>query len=188
MSPELFIEKYGYLALFVGTIFEGETIVVLAGFAAAQGYLQWSLVMLIAFLGTTLTDQTLFLLGRYFGQNFIARRLSWKDQMARIHHYLHRYQNYAIIGFRFLYGMRMATAFAIGTSKIEIRRFVLLNLISALFWVALYVSGGYVFGQALAALLGDIQRYQSKIMLGIIIIALSFWVFRRIIRTKAGSR
>ncbi len=188
MSFELLIEKYGYLALLAGTILEGETFVILAGFAAAQGYLHWSLVILIAFLGTTLTDQTLFFLGKYYGQNFLTRQLGWKNQIAQIHRYLHRYQNYAILGFRFLYGMRMATAFAIGTSKIEIQRFVLLNLISAFFWAALYAFGGYVFGQALAALLGNIQRYQFEVMMGVMLVAASIWICRRMKRKKTNFK
>ncbi|MDZ7264675.1 MAG: DedA family protein [candidate division KSB1 bacterium] len=188
MPPELFIEQYGYLALFVGTIVEGETVVVLAGFAAARGYLHWYLVILIAFLGTTLTDHSLFFLGRCYGQNLLAKRLNWKNQIDRIHRYLQRYQNYAILGFRFLYGMRMIAAFAIGTSKIEIHRFCLLNIFSSLLWAAIYASGGYMFGQALAALLGDIQRYQFKFMMGIIIMALSLWIYRRIKKTNVDSK
>jgi len=58
MSFEPLIKKYAYLALLAGALLEGETLVILAGFAAAQGYLYRSLVILIAFLGTTLPDQT----------------------------------------------------------------------------------------------------------------------------------
>src|ERR1700690_3117700 len=32
MSPELLLERFGYLAVFVGTFLEGETILVLSGF------------------------------------------------------------------------------------------------------------------------------------------------------------
>jgi len=184
MSLELLIEKFGYLALFIGTMLEGETFVVLAGFAAQRGYLQLPLVVLIAFLGTTLTDQTLFWVGRYYGKDFLARRIKWKNQIDRIHRFLQRYQNFAIIGFRFLYGMRIVTPLVIGTSKIKSRRFVLFNIISVFLWAGIFTSGGYIFGQALALLLGDIQRYQFKIMLGVIIIASGIWIFRRVKKPK----
>ena len=188
MSLELIIQKYGYFALFIGTMLEGETIVVLAGLAAHRGYLQLPLVMLIAFLGTTLTDQTIFFLGRYYGKNFLAKRLKWQNQIDRIHRFLHRYQNLAIIGFRFLYGMRTITPFVIGTSEIKSRRFVLLNFISVFLWAGIFTSGGYVFGQALTLLLGDIKRYQFKLILGIIIIASGIWIFRRIKKPKDQLR
>ena len=35
---QAFLQDYGYLALFIGTFFEGETILVLAGFLASRGF------------------------------------------------------------------------------------------------------------------------------------------------------
>ena len=45
MSPELLLQKFGYLAVFVGTFLEGETILVLAGFFAERRYLHLPLVI-----------------------------------------------------------------------------------------------------------------------------------------------
>jgi membrane protein DedA with SNARE-associated domain len=42
MTPELLLQKFGYLAVFVGTFLEGETILVMAGFFAERGYLTFS--------------------------------------------------------------------------------------------------------------------------------------------------
>jgi len=39
MDLQSFIENYGYAAILIGTFLEGETILVLAGLAAHQGYL-----------------------------------------------------------------------------------------------------------------------------------------------------
>ena len=39
MSLEALISHYGYAAVAIGTFFEGETILVIAGFASHQGYL-----------------------------------------------------------------------------------------------------------------------------------------------------
>ena len=50
MSLREFLAQYGYLAVFAGTLLEGEVILVLAGFAAHQGYLQLPVVMLVASL------------------------------------------------------------------------------------------------------------------------------------------
>ena len=48
---EQFLQDFGYLALFIGTFFEGETILVLAGVAASFGKLELNWVMLVAFCG-----------------------------------------------------------------------------------------------------------------------------------------
>jgi len=52
MSLEEIISNYGYAALLIGTFIEGETILVLAGFAAHRGYLDLPLVVTCAFIGT----------------------------------------------------------------------------------------------------------------------------------------
>ncbi len=187
MSLELLIEKYGYVALFVGAVLEGETAVVLAGFAANRGLLKLPQVMTIAFLSTLLVDQSAFFLGKYYGRDFLARRLNWKNYVDRIHRYLNRHQNLAIIGFRFLYGMRIAATFALGTSGVKPLRFVSLNIISVFCLAVLFTSGGYIFGRALALLTGDIQRYQFKIMLGLIILALVVYLFRLLRKSKGPN-
>ena len=46
------IDQFGYWAILAGTFLEGETILVLAGFAAHQGYLRLDLVILAAFIGS----------------------------------------------------------------------------------------------------------------------------------------
>jgi len=50
MDLQSIIENYGYAAILIGTFLEGETILVLAGLAAHQGYLVLSWVILAAFL------------------------------------------------------------------------------------------------------------------------------------------
>ena len=49
---ESFLAKYGYIAILLGTVFEGETIMIMGGFSAHRGYLDllpW--VILAGFVG-----------------------------------------------------------------------------------------------------------------------------------------
>ena len=67
------VENYGYYAVFVGTFLEGETILIMAGFAAHSGYLALPWVMLVAFFGGLLGDQLCFFLGRRHGRRILQR-------------------------------------------------------------------------------------------------------------------
>ena len=64
MTLQSLIDTYGYLAILVGTFFEGETILVLGGFAAYRGYLHLPWVIIAAFVGSLCGDQLFFFLGR----------------------------------------------------------------------------------------------------------------------------
>lgn len=54
---EQLLNDYGYLALFIGTFLEGETILVLAGIAAAHDFLDLKTVIIVAFIGSYCGDQ-----------------------------------------------------------------------------------------------------------------------------------
>jgi len=78
MDLQSIIENYGYAAILIGTFLEGETILVLAGLAAHQGYLVLTGVIFAAFLGSLSGDQLFFYLGRRHSQAVLSRRPSWK--------------------------------------------------------------------------------------------------------------
>jgi membrane protein DedA with SNARE-associated domain len=67
------IQSYGYLAILIGTLFEGETILVLGGFAAHRGHLSLPVVVLVAFAGSLLGDQTMFWVGHIYGGALLRR-------------------------------------------------------------------------------------------------------------------
>ena len=68
MNPHLhqFIVDYGLWAVLGGTLLEGESVVVLAGFLSHQRLLHLPYVMLCAFAGSFIADQALFYLGRRY--------------------------------------------------------------------------------------------------------------------------
>jgi len=74
MTLESIVDTYGYVAVLLGTFLEGETILVLGGFAAHRGYLALPGVILAAFIGSLCGDQLFFFLGRRHSQAVLARR------------------------------------------------------------------------------------------------------------------
>lgn len=185
MSLELLIQQYGYVAIAVGTFFEGETVLVLGGLAAQLGYLELPWVVASAFGGTVCGDQLYFFIGRFHGRAMLAKRPHWQRRTQRIFDILHRHQNLLLIGFRFLYGLRTITPFAVGMSPVSTTRFVLLNLFSAAIWAVAIGSLGYVFGSAIQAVIGDIKHYELAIMLSVaaaaaVVWAVSTWRRRRL--------
>jgi len=135
MTVETLIEHYGYPAIFIGTILEGETILILGGVAAKLGYLNLIWVMVSAFLGSLGGDQIYFFIGRRYGRRMLERYDYWKKRAARGRYYLDRYSSHITLTFRFVYGIRTITPFLLGMSNISTWRFVVLNTIGALVWI-----------------------------------------------------
>jgi len=168
MTSESFISTYGYLAIYIGTFLEGETILILGGFAARLGYLELPLVMLMAFLGALSGDQFFFFMGRWHGRALLKKYPRLHERATKVHQLLHRYHTYLILSFRFLYGLRMVTPLVLGSGHVKAFRFLSLNIVSAFVWAVAVTIAGYLFGQVLQTMMGDIKRYELGAMLAIV--------------------
>ena len=73
---ESFLTKYGYVAILLGTAFEGETIMIMGWFSAHRGYLKllpW--VVLAGFVGNFIQNQVYFVLGRRYGNRMVEKNI-----------------------------------------------------------------------------------------------------------------
>jgi membrane protein DedA with SNARE-associated domain len=176
MTLEYLISQYGYLALVIGTFLEGEAILIVAGFAVHLGYLKLQWVILAAFAGSVAGDQLYFFLGRVRGEAFLKKRPRWQTKVRKVWKLLDQYRTIMILGFRFAYGLRTVTPFAIGLSNIRASRFLILNMIGGLGWSVVVALVGYFFGAAAKAIASDIRKYERWIILGILSAAAVGWI------------
>jgi membrane protein DedA with SNARE-associated domain len=187
MDLQSIIEHYGYAAIFIGTFLEGETVLVLAGLAAHQGYLVLTWVILAAFLGSFCGDQLFFYLGRKHSQAVLSRRPAWKKKAESVNRILNKYQTPMILSFRFLYGLRTVTPFVIGMSRVSVKKFIVLNAVGALIWAAAIGSGGYLFGLALQVYIGKVEHYEVLVFAIIALLGLLIWIVHFYHRRKRAS-
>lgn len=178
MTFEPFVEHYGYAAILIGTFFEGEIILVIAGFLAHQGYLSVDGVVAAAFAGAMLGDQLYFHIGRWKGRDFVASRPLLSRRSDKVERILHKHRIWLILGFRFVYGLRTVTPFILGASRVSGRLFLVLNSIGAIVWAATIGFAGYYFGTALEATLGQIKEYELLVMGLLAGSALLLWLLR----------
>lgn len=179
MSLETLITRFGYPALVLGLLLEGETVLVLGAFMAHRGYLSLPLVIATGFLVTFASDQFFFWLGRTQGNHFLEGRPGWKLNVEKARDLLHRNTNLLFLVFRFMYGLRTVMPLVFGLSGLSPRRFAVLNLIGALVWALIFGIAGFLFGQLTEILLADAGKYEHWIALGIVIAGTGVWLYRR---------
>jgi membrane protein DedA with SNARE-associated domain len=172
------VEHYGYWAVLAGTFLEGETVLLVAGFAAQRGLLKLPDVILCAFAASTFGDQLFFFAGRRYGDRLIAKFPFLARQVPRVDRLLATYHTPLILSVRFLYGLRIAGPLAMGARGVSAPRFAVLNMIGAVLWAGLISGLGYQFGNALEWLLHDIKLFEEAI-LALLLIAGLVWTFFR---------
>lgn len=183
MSVSSLVEQYGYWAVFVGSLLEGETVLLLAGFAAHRGLLKLPYVIGLAFAASTCADQLCFLVGRRYGERLIARFPVLARQVPRLDRLLARYHTPLILSVRFLYGLRIAGPIVMGARGVSPLKFAALNVLGAAVWAAVIAGLGYQFGNALEWLLRDIKLIEEAVMVGILIAGFA-WLLVRVAESK----
>ena len=181
------IKHYGYLIIFIGTVAEGEAIVIMAGFLAHRGYLELQWVILTAFVGTLAVDQLFYYVGYLKGLPFLERRPHWYAKYGRALALLHQHQTLIILSFRFLYGLRTITPFVIGLSRVSPIRFLFLNGAGAFLWASVMGLLGYSMGHVLEAYLESVRRYELVILGAIAASGSLLWIIH-LIRTRGAKK
>lgn len=179
------IQSYGYYAVFIFACIEGEVAVLTAGFLCKSGLLSLKLVILFAFLGTFITEQIMFFIGRIYGAKLLEKHPNLSQKSRKIIEFLRRYKRGFIFGSRFVYGIRNISPMIMGTAGINPLLFSSLNIPAALIWSVIVAGAGYLFADAL-----DSAEWEIKVLqiLGLVIVIVGLLVFiNKKTRTKSGS-
>lgn len=172
MDHAALIAQYGYAATFVGTLLEGETLLILSGLAAHRGYLSLPLVVLVGAVGGTIGDIGFFLLGRHYGPRLVERFPRFAPAVERVHRLVARFPALTVIAVRFMYGLRTAGPAIIGTTRMPWLQFLALNIVGAVLWSACWATAGWVLGHAAERLLGDLAHFEKAFLLVVAVLVI----------------
>jgi len=160
-----YLQVHGYWVLFIGTFLEGETILIFAGFLACQGYLNIYGVILSAFAGSFLGDQFYFHLGRRKGPFLLKFFTSFARKFRKALRLIERYGSFVAFVSRYTYGFRILLPIILGMTNLASRRFLYLNLVSALSWAIVFSLGGFLFGKGASLFVDDLEKYEPYMLM-----------------------
>jgi membrane protein DedA with SNARE-associated domain len=166
------IQTYGYPLTFLGALFEGETVLTLAGLAAHRGHLRLPMLWILAAMGGMLGDTIFFALGRRYGAELLARWPGFVPAIERAQRLIARNPAFAVIAVRFLYGVRIAGPVVIGSSRLDWLRYLSLNAVGAFLWSACWLAVGYGLGAAAEQVIGNLAKVERELFLTVLIVAL----------------
>lgn len=168
-----YVSDFGYIIVFLATFLEnsfflgllvpGETLVILAGFYAAQGKLNLYCLISIVFVGAILGDNLGYFFGRWGEKNFLKKYgkhlFITEDRLKYSRDYFEKNGAKTVFMARFTAVLRALAAFTAGASKMKYHRFFLYDFLGALVWAIGVPLLGYFFGanwRVIHQFLGDI--------------------------------
>jgi membrane protein DedA with SNARE-associated domain len=178
---EQLVERFGALAIFLGTALEGDATAVLGGVIAHLGLLGFPLALATAFLGALAGDLTLFALGRMGARRVRASR-AYRRIAPLVERLATRFGAGEIVLARFVYGTRVASMIFWGVHGLSTARFVLVDLVGCALWATALTTLGFAASGTAAVLLGEVQAAERWLAIALVAIAAVVVVAHLVIR------
>lgn len=145
-------------ALFVGLVFPGESILLVAGFVAWRGDASLAAFIALAIAGAVAGDSVGYEIGRHLGPRLRRSRLGQRlgdDRWERAERYLDRKGGKAVFLARWVTVVRAVVPALAGQARMPYRRFLAWNVAGAVPWGITVVGAGYAAGESYES----VERY-----------------------------
>jgi membrane protein DedA with SNARE-associated domain len=187
MDLQALLAQYGYVVIFLGTVVEGETILVLGGYFAHRGYLDLVAVIATAFAGAVCGDQFFFYIGRHHAKGLLARFPKLRDKVNVALVRIEAHQVKVVLSMRFLWGLRIALPIALGLSSMNAKRFLWLNLVSAALWSCVFSVVGFGASRVISRIVEDLYEHE-KLIAAVLLLAAVLALIWHFGRPKRASK
>ncbi len=148
----------------------GDSLLFAAGAFAAIGALNPWLLFFILSAAAILGDTANYWIGHFIGPKVFQKensRFFRREYLDRTHEFYEKYGAETIIIARFVPIVRSFAPFVAGIGRMSYGRFLSYNIIGGILWVALFVTGGYFFGN-----IPFVRRNFSLVIVAIILLSM----------------
>ena len=141
------VSRYGLLAVFGGSLIEGEVILIVAATLSEHGVLSPIGVWLAASTGAWFGHLFWFTTGRAIrGRRLAPGSATFRARAAKVKRLIEARPVTAIFLLQYLYGLRLVGAVAFGLTELSLLRFALYEIANCLVWAGLIGGVAYLLG------------------------------------------
>jgi membrane-associated protein len=164
----LFLIIFCETGLVVTPILPGDSLLFTAGAFAARGDLNVAVVFMVLSAAAISGDTVNYWIGALIGPRAFTDKIRFlkKAYLDRTHQFYEKYGGKTIVLARFVPIVRTFAPFVAGVGSMTYGRFLTYNVFGGLAWIALFVFGGYHFGN-----LTYVQKNFKLVILAILVIS-----------------
>ncbi len=165
----LFVIVFCETGLVVTPILPGDSLLFAVGTFAALGALDLAVSLIMLSVAAVAGDSINYAIGYRVGPSvFRGERSRWlnREYLDRTHRFYERHGSKTIVIARFVPIVRTFAPFVAGIGRMTYSRFLTYNVAGGIAWIAIFVLGGYFFGN-----IPVVKRNFTVVILAIIVIS-----------------
>lgn len=147
--------EHRYIFSFLGALFEGTFIMILAGVFLKLGYLKFWGIISVLVSGYFINGIFFYLIGRYGGERALRKLEKFKRVkgiLGKLQDYFLKHSIKTIFITRITYGLSIPTLLMAGSFKMNFKKFLIITFWGAVVWALMLIGVGYVFGASYKAM------------------------------------
>ena len=145
----LFLIVFCETGLVVTPFLPGDSLLFVVGAFSASGAMELWASALLLIAAAVMGDTVNYHIGKYLGPKVFHKqnvRFFKKEHLIRTHNFYEKHGGKTIIIARFIPIIRTFAPFVAGMGNMTYWRFLSYNIIGGIAWVAIFILGGYFFG------------------------------------------
>ncbi|MDD5428707.1 MAG: DedA family protein [Candidatus Omnitrophica bacterium] len=145
----LFVIIFAETGLVVTPFLPGDSLIFAVGTLAAIGSMDIVWLFVILFAAAVIGDSVNYAIGKFIGYKAFHikhSKIFKKEYLDKTHKFYEKYGGSTIILARFVPIVRTFAPFVAGVGVMSYGKFFAYNVIGGFLWVAVFLSGGYFFG------------------------------------------
>ena len=174
----LFIIIFGETGLVIAPLLPGDSLLFAVGTFSALGSLNLFWLLIILSAAAIIGDSVNYAFGKFLGKKIIQKgnnHFFKKEYLDRTHKFYEKHGGKTIILARFLPIIRTFAPFVAGVGAMSYGKFFIYNVIGGLLWVAIFVLGGYYFGNIPVIRENFFITILVIIAISVVPVAIEFW-------------
>ena len=177
------IDQYGTLGILIVTTVEGEFGPLIGGSLAHLGKLNLLSLLLVCWIGATVSTTAFFAIGRSQRDGKLVHRVTEKRAFALALKWIDRHPHLFCFVYRFIYGLRIVGPVTISLSHVRWQTFVLINIIASLLWAVLGLAVGWFVGPGALRIIvywfSEQPYFAASIVAFVLLVGIISWRARR---------